>query len=213
MRVGIGLDAGEAVPVEDGYRGAALNLAARLCAAAGPGEILVSEGVVHLAGAMSDLPMRARDGLSLKGVGDSVRAFEVTIPRAPAPIDIAGATDAPAELDRVGPLVGRDREAGGSLGVADVPPRAGLASARDRCERQRQDTHGRGSRRPRHPRWWSGHLRVGAGRPDSRLRRDGRGRGGLLAEFCSCSMTLARGPPRSVRCSSASGAGSPGGSG
>ena len=78
-----GLDAGEAVPVEDGYRGAALNLAARLCAAAGPGEILVSEGVVHLAGAMSDLPMRARDGLSPKGVGDSVRAFEVTIPPAP----------------------------------------------------------------------------------------------------------------------------------
>src|SRR5438128_10435135 len=31
LRVGIGLDAGEAVPVEGGYRGGALNLAARLC--------------------------------------------------------------------------------------------------------------------------------------------------------------------------------------
>ena len=36
-RVGIGLDAGEAVPLGDGFRGAALNQAARLCAAAGRG--------------------------------------------------------------------------------------------------------------------------------------------------------------------------------
>ena len=34
----IGLDAGEAVPVGDGYRGGALNLAARLCSVAGPAE-------------------------------------------------------------------------------------------------------------------------------------------------------------------------------
>src|SRR5437763_11770870 len=37
--VGIGLDAGEAVPAEGGYRGGALNLAARLCGLAKPGEI------------------------------------------------------------------------------------------------------------------------------------------------------------------------------
>lgn len=37
MLVGIGLDAGEAVPVEGGYRGMALNMAARLCAKARPG--------------------------------------------------------------------------------------------------------------------------------------------------------------------------------
>lgn len=47
--VGIGLDAGEAIPVEGGYRGGALNLAARLCAQAGAGEILASETVIHLA--------------------------------------------------------------------------------------------------------------------------------------------------------------------
>src|SRR5206468_9713629 len=49
LAVGIGLDAGEAVPVEDGYRGGALNLAARLCSLAGPAEILASREVVHLA--------------------------------------------------------------------------------------------------------------------------------------------------------------------
>ena len=37
LGVGIGLDVGEAVPVGDGYRGAALNLAARMCAIAGAG--------------------------------------------------------------------------------------------------------------------------------------------------------------------------------
>ena len=42
LRVGIGLDAGEAVPVEGGYRGGALNLAARLCSSAGPGEVIAS---------------------------------------------------------------------------------------------------------------------------------------------------------------------------
>ena len=42
LAVGIGLDAGEAVPVDDGYRGGALNLAARLCSLAGPGEVLAS---------------------------------------------------------------------------------------------------------------------------------------------------------------------------
>src|SRR6266511_1392969 len=31
LPVGIGIDVGEAVPVEDGYRGVALNMAARLC--------------------------------------------------------------------------------------------------------------------------------------------------------------------------------------
>jgi serine/threonine protein kinase len=35
--VGVGVDAGEAVPVGKGYRGGALNMAARLCTLAGPG--------------------------------------------------------------------------------------------------------------------------------------------------------------------------------
>jgi class 3 adenylate cyclase/type II secretory pathway predicted ATPase ExeA len=37
VRCGIGVEAGEAIPVPGGYRGQAINLAARLCAAAGPG--------------------------------------------------------------------------------------------------------------------------------------------------------------------------------
>ena len=52
LLVGIGIDVGEAVPVEGGYRGGALNLAARLCSLAAPGEILASTIATHLAGPM-----------------------------------------------------------------------------------------------------------------------------------------------------------------
>ena len=72
LRAGIGLDAGEAVPVEGGYRGGALNLAARLCSQAGPGEILASPAVTHLARAVPDVVVVARDALTLKGLPEPV---------------------------------------------------------------------------------------------------------------------------------------------
>src|SRR4051812_26154069 len=44
LRVGIGIDSGEAVQLEDGsFRGAALNVAARLCGRASGGEVIRSE--------------------------------------------------------------------------------------------------------------------------------------------------------------------------
>ena len=46
LTVGIGLDAGEAVAVEGGYRGGALNVAARLCSLARAGEVLASREIV-----------------------------------------------------------------------------------------------------------------------------------------------------------------------
>ncbi|MGA9161757.1 MAG: adenylate/guanylate cyclase domain-containing protein [Actinomycetota bacterium] len=49
LTVGMGLDAGEAVAVEGGYRGGALNVAARLCSLARAGEELASREIVHLA--------------------------------------------------------------------------------------------------------------------------------------------------------------------
>src|SRR6266545_6285210 len=51
LRVGIGIDSGEAVVLEDGsFRGAALNIAARLCGRAHGGEVLISEATSRLAG-------------------------------------------------------------------------------------------------------------------------------------------------------------------
>lgn len=72
LPVGIGLDAGEAVPVQQGYRGAALNLAARLCSRAGPGEILATTGVVHLAGMVNGVRYVDRGTVRLKNVPEPV---------------------------------------------------------------------------------------------------------------------------------------------
>jgi ABC-type transport system substrate-binding protein/class 3 adenylate cyclase len=75
LPVGIGLDAGEAVPMEAGYRGGALNLAARLCGRAGPGEIMASQGVVHLARKVDGVRYVDRGDLHLKGMTEPVRVF------------------------------------------------------------------------------------------------------------------------------------------
>jgi class 3 adenylate cyclase/ABC-type transport system substrate-binding protein/streptogramin lyase len=75
--VGIGLDAGEAVAVEGGYRGGALNLAARLCAQAKAGEVLASEAVIHLAAKVDGLSYVDARTLKLKGYDHPVRAVDV----------------------------------------------------------------------------------------------------------------------------------------
>jgi peptide/nickel transport system substrate-binding protein len=77
LAVGIGLDAGEAVPVADGYRGGALNLAARLCGNAAPGEILATEVVVHLAGGVEGVRTVEPEALRLKGLARPVRVWRV----------------------------------------------------------------------------------------------------------------------------------------
>ena len=77
LGVGIGLDAGEAVPVEGGYRGAALNLAARLCSIARGGEVLASEGVTHVARKVEGLTYSERGTAQLKGFGDPVKVVQV----------------------------------------------------------------------------------------------------------------------------------------
>jgi len=77
LPVGIGLDAGEAVPVEGGYRGGALNLAARLCGQAGAGEILASQGVIHLARKVDGVRTHDRGELHLKNLTEPVRVFRL----------------------------------------------------------------------------------------------------------------------------------------
>lgn len=65
--IGVGLDIGEAAVVDGGYRGAALNRAARLCSLAGPGEVLVSAGVVYVAPHVNGVTFQARGMEKLKG--------------------------------------------------------------------------------------------------------------------------------------------------
>ena len=86
MRVGIGLEAGEAVEAEDGFRGGALNLAARLCSLARAGDVLAGDGIVLMAGQVDGLGYADRGRVRVKGFADPVRVnrleFELDLPPA-----------------------------------------------------------------------------------------------------------------------------------
>jgi len=84
--IGVGINTGEPIRQEDGdYIGGTVNLAARICAAAGPGQILVAESTRYVAGRIE---LRRSDvgaveyvdrGLhELKGFPEAKRLFEVT---------------------------------------------------------------------------------------------------------------------------------------
>jgi len=77
LGVGMGIDSGEAVPTEGGFRGGALNLAARLCAIAKPGQILASDHAAHLAGRIDSVRLVDRRPVRLKGMERPVRLVEV----------------------------------------------------------------------------------------------------------------------------------------
>jgi branched-chain amino acid transport system substrate-binding protein len=90
LGIGIGLDAGEAVPIAGGYRGTALNLASRLCSLAGPGQILATETVVSLAAKVQGIRFVQRKPVRVKGVEAPVRTIEVVpdeeLPPVPTPV-------------------------------------------------------------------------------------------------------------------------------
>jgi class 3 adenylate cyclase/tetratricopeptide (TPR) repeat protein len=90
LSVGIGLDAGEAVPVEGGFQGGALNLAARLCGRAGPGEILASQMIVHLARRIEGVTYADWGDLSLKGLSEPVRVVRISAEEADAADRLVG---------------------------------------------------------------------------------------------------------------------------
>ena len=86
IAIGIGINTGEPIRQEDGdYIGGTVNLAARICAAAGPSQILVAESTRYVAGRIE---LRRSDGGAveyvdrgfheLKGFPEAKRLFEVT---------------------------------------------------------------------------------------------------------------------------------------
>jgi class 3 adenylate cyclase len=84
LRVRIGLAAGEPVTERDDLFGAAVQLAARLCAKAEPGTILAS-GAVHDLAVGKGFAFRKRGRLRLKGFDEAVAVFEVEW-SAPVPV-------------------------------------------------------------------------------------------------------------------------------
>lgn len=140
LAVGIGLDAGEAVAVDDNFRGAALNLASRLCAIAGPGEVLVSDGMAHLTGKVAGLVFEDRGLIPLKGIPAPVHVLRVkhevgpvlSFPGVATASDTSSAETAPGEAEAPlpvggflgarasGPMVARDAELAEALAAVEA---------------------------------------------------------------------------------------------
>jgi class 3 adenylate cyclase/transcriptional regulator with XRE-family HTH domain len=131
LLVGIGLDAGEAIPVGDGYRGTALNLAARLCSLAAADEVLASAGVIHLARRTEGLVYTEREPVLLKGFAEPVALVQVTGVGPPAPQTAQqGGPDRTAAFrgpTLFGELLRRHREAA-ALSQERLAERAGLST-------------------------------------------------------------------------------------
>jgi class 3 adenylate cyclase len=77
LNVGIGVDSGEAVRIDGGFRGAALNIAARLCGLAHAGEVIATDSVVHLAGRLDGIRYVDRGRVHLKGISQPVHILEL----------------------------------------------------------------------------------------------------------------------------------------
>jgi WD40 repeat protein/class 3 adenylate cyclase len=120
LPVGIGIDSGEAVPVEDGYRGVALNTAARLCSNAGAGQVLVTRTIVGSTEATdAGITFVERGPASFKGFEQPVDVIEaVASQTSAAPPQVSPTLEwtkdqergIPAELDPLTPLVDREHE-------------------------------------------------------------------------------------------------------
>jgi WD40 repeat protein/class 3 adenylate cyclase len=110
LTVGMGLDAGEAVPVQGGYRGGALNLAARLCSRAVAGEVLDSQGIAHLARAVEGIELKEHGEAEVKGLTEPVRVFRASVDSLPLEVRPRRRLPVPVALDAAAPLVGRESE-------------------------------------------------------------------------------------------------------
>ena len=147
--VGIGVHAGETVVTDEGYIGSAVNVAARICAQAAAGELLVSDAVRSLTRTYLDVGFIPRGRRRLKGIPEPVGLYRVVPGRqavAASPWNrIAGrwpiiAAILAAPLVVAGALIGASliRETAGAPGpsnsaglgaTADVPPASTAASA------------------------------------------------------------------------------------
>src|ERR1043166_4567463 len=111
LLVGVGIDIGEAVPVEDGFRGAALNTAARLCSQAAAGQVLVTTQLADRAGAIPGVRFASAGSVELKGFEAPVELIEVVADERPSVADPRiDVPPLPIELELDTPLVGREHE-------------------------------------------------------------------------------------------------------
>jgi class 3 adenylate cyclase len=77
LRVGVGIHAGEPIPLERQYVGSAVNLAARIGSSAEAGELLISDTVRGLLRTSGLPPLTERAPMPLKGIQDVPRIYSV----------------------------------------------------------------------------------------------------------------------------------------
>ena len=75
--VGVGIHAGESVAHEGGFVSSAVNIAARICALAGPGELLASATIRELTRSIVAAQFVFAGRRQLKGLGEPVELFRV----------------------------------------------------------------------------------------------------------------------------------------
>ena len=79
ISVGVGIHAGEAEARPDGYVGTAVNIAARVCSIAQPGEVLVTDMVRGLIRGGGRYRFSPRGRRSLKGVSEPIAVFRAEL--------------------------------------------------------------------------------------------------------------------------------------
>jgi len=77
LRIGIGVHAGEPVPQDGDYIGAAVNVAARIGGAASAGQLLISDVVRSLVRTGLPFPLQDRGPVMLKGLSEPIHLYEV----------------------------------------------------------------------------------------------------------------------------------------
>jgi class 3 adenylate cyclase len=77
IHVGIGIHAGEATDGEHGIVSSAVNIAARVCAVAAPGEVLVTDTVRALTRTFLTISFKPRGRHRLKGIAEPIALFHV----------------------------------------------------------------------------------------------------------------------------------------
>jgi WD40 repeat protein/class 3 adenylate cyclase len=113
LKAGVGIDSGEAIPVEDGYRGASLNMAARLCAKAAAGQVVVTKGVAESAKELDGIAFESLGAVELKGWDSPIELFEARWASSDggAPRHVARRPgQMPPELDDLLPIADRESE-------------------------------------------------------------------------------------------------------
>jgi class 3 adenylate cyclase len=107
LKFGVGVHVGETVPLDGQFVGSAVNIAARIGALAGDGELLVTDTVRELVRTAASFTFEDRGLTPLKGVAEPIHVFAVDW--APRSAEVATAPP-PVMGSRSDSFVGRDAE-------------------------------------------------------------------------------------------------------